>query len=127
MPENRQRSKRIQVRFSDEEFPIFQRNMEAAGFKQYEKYLRKLALYGAIYKVDFSDVKEHTIALNKIGTNINQIAKKGNEYRLNQTDLAEVKLLLQQLIQGEKAIIRMATDIHQMRNMSGNNNNSSDL
>ena len=37
-----------------------------------------MALDGMIVKIDLSEVKENTVAINRIGNNINQIAKRMN-------------------------------------------------
>lgn len=113
--QNRTRSKRIQVRFTDEEYNQVRKRMDSVGYNNFEKYMRKLALEGAIYAVDLTEIKAFTLALSRVGTNINQIAKKAQEYRINQTDIAEVQRLMKQLVDAGKAIVQMAIDIHRLK------------
>ena len=54
--------------------------MQVSGIQNKSAYLRKMALDGYIIHIDFSEFKEFVIALNRIGNNLNQIAKVANTY-----------------------------------------------
>ncbi len=89
---NRQRN--IQKKFfvSELENKIIEKNMRKANLQNFSTYARKSCLDKKIYTVDFSSLKEimSTIAqanleVNRIGNNLNQIAKHLNESEQNQT------------------------------------------
>lgn len=63
----------------DKELDLISKKMEEMGMTNRSEYLRKMALQGYIIKRDFSHIDNLVYELNKIGTNINQIAKKVNE------------------------------------------------
>lgn len=89
---NRQRN--IQKKFfvSELENKIIEKNMREANLRNFSTYARKSCLDKKIYTVDFSSLKEimSTIAhanleVNRIGNNLNQIAKYLNESEQNKT------------------------------------------
>lgn len=89
---NRQRN--IQKKFfvSELENKIIEKNMREANLQNFSTYARKSCLDKKIYTVDFSSLKEimSTIAqanleVNRIGNNLNQIAKYLNESEQNKT------------------------------------------
>ena len=55
-------------------------------------------LYGFVYDIDYSDLREYNYTLGKISGNLNQIAKRmnstGNVYK---ADVEEVKKLMKQV------------------------------
>ena len=61
-------------------------------------YLRKMAIDGYVIQVDHSDIKAMTAEIQKIGININQIARRanatGNVYR---EDIEEIKGVLNEI------------------------------
>ena len=55
-------------------------------------YLRKMAIDGYVIQVDHSDIKEMTAQIQKIGVNINQIARRANATgNVYQEDIEEIK------------------------------------
>lgn len=73
------------VRFSKEELDVVKRKMDELGYSSRSSYIRKTAMYGFIVKTNAQSFEELTSAfhkveyeINKIGTNINQIARKLN-------------------------------------------------
>jgi hypothetical protein len=76
------RSRNVQIKFylTTEEVEFLEKKMQAAGTKNKSAYLRKMALDGYIIHQNFSELKDFTIALCKIGNNLNQIAKVANTY-----------------------------------------------
>ena len=56
------------------------------------KYMRKVAVDGYIIKQDYSHLDDMIYELNKIGNNINQIAKVGNaNNHISSQDIKEIK------------------------------------
>ena len=74
------RDKEIRVKVTDEELQYAKDKAECCGLTMSE-YIRKVIKDGVVIKLETCDIKALTIELNKIGTNINQIAKQANETR----------------------------------------------
>jgi len=53
--------------------------MEQLGTGNFGAYARKILIDGYIIKKDYSEIKKLTAELGKIGSNINQLAKRANE------------------------------------------------
>ncbi|MGV8956242.1 plasmid mobilization protein [Lactococcus lactis] len=97
MPKNRKR--RTQLHFyvnPDEEFMI--REKAASCHKNLSDYLRTISIKGAIYEVNFHEIDEFSKQLsqlqfefNRIGNNINQVAKKVN--LIDEVDQEDVEVL----------------------------------
>lgn len=89
---NRQRNIPKFFRVSELENQIIEKRMQEANLKNFGDFVRKSCLDKKIYTVDFSSLKEimSTIAqanleVNRIGNNLNQIAKHLNESEQNNT------------------------------------------
>lgn len=80
MEEGRKRNQSVLLRFSNAEMDFLQLKMREAGIRNREAYLRKMALDGYIINIDFSELKELINAFNRVGNNLNQIAKVANTY-----------------------------------------------
>lgn len=97
MPKNRER--KIPFQFyvnSDEEFII--REKAASCHKNISAYLRTIAIKGAIHEVNFQELDEFSKQLsqlrfefNRIGNNINQVAKKVN--LIDEVDQEDMEVL----------------------------------
>ena len=74
--------------------------------KSKSTFLRRLILYGFVYDIDYSDLREYNYTLGKIIGNLNQIAKRmnamGNVYK---ADVEEVKKLMKQVWDTQKAML----------------------
>lgn len=80
---NRTRNIVLRVPVTAEERAMIERKMQQMGTGCFSVYARKMLIDGYVIRLDYSDVKAMTAELQKIGTNINQIAK-----RVNATGLA---------------------------------------
>lgn len=82
---NRNRKNGKLIYFSDEELEVINQNMEMLEMENLSEYIRSMALKGKKIKFEFNgyvrELEKIIIELNKIGTNINQIAKITNERR----------------------------------------------
>ncbi len=97
MPKNRKR--KVHLNFyvnTDEEFMI--REKAASCHKNLSDYLRTISIKGAIYEVNFHEIDEFSKQLsqlqfefNRIGNNINQVAKKIN--LIDEVDQEDVEIL----------------------------------
>ncbi len=74
------RKRKIQIKFyvTEEERALIEQKMKLVPTRNMAAYLRKIAIDGYIIQTDHSDIKGMTAEIQKIGVNINQIAKRVN-------------------------------------------------
>ena len=94
----RQRTVQIKFRVTGEERALIEQKMKLIPTDNMAAYLRKIAIDGYIIHVDHSDIKAMTAEIQKIGVNVNQIARRvnatGNVYA---EDIAEIKGALEEI------------------------------
>lgn len=91
------------IRVTPEENRLLRERMSLYDFKNFNTYARYLLLTGEIIQVDFSELTKLRTAINRIGTNINQLARYVNtseevsleQYQELQANLLEVKQLME--------------------------------
>lgn len=97
MEKNRSRTHKINVFLSDREFEIFEKKIAKLGISKSE-YIRNCILFGFPgRKTNFSDEEADRIVyeMNRIGNNVNQIARYVNkEHDAQQAEIEEVKNLV---------------------------------
>ena len=76
--DGRKRTIQIKFRVTAEERALIEQKMKLVPTKNMAAYLRKIAIDGYIIQTDHSDIKAMTAEIQKIGVNINQIAKRVN-------------------------------------------------
>ena len=94
------RKRNIQMKFyvTEEEKRLIDEKMAQLPTRRYGAYLRKMAIDGYIIQIDHSDIKKMTAELQKIGVNINQIAKRANATgNVYQEDIEEIKGALKEI------------------------------
>lgn len=97
-----ERKRSIQLKFyvTEQERTLIEEKMKLLLTDNMGAYLRKMAIDGYIIQLDYSAIKEQTAEIQKIGVNVNQIAKRvnatGNAY---QEDLEEIKGALDKIWQ----------------------------
>jgi hypothetical protein len=92
----------IHIRLSEKEKDVIRQKAKAAGCKSISDYMRKIALKGLIITLkndlDFPSMKnldDQYFQLRRIGTNVNQIARKINEKsRYSQEDRELLKKII---------------------------------
>ena len=102
---NRKRNVQIKFRVTEEERSLIEEKMKQVPTRNMEAYLRKMAINGYIIQIngyiiqiDHSDIKKMTAVLQKIGVNINQIAKRANATgNVYQEDIEEIKGALKEI------------------------------
>ena len=72
---NRVRNIVLRVPVTAQEREMIELKMQQMGTRCFSVYARKMLIDGYVIKIDYSDIKAMTAELQKIGTNINQIAK----------------------------------------------------
>lgn len=96
--ENRKRQKMVNIRLSDEEYEAVQGKADKMGMTV-PAYLRELALRQKIRPplIDKDGALEISKQVRAIGNNINQMAKKANEGKVQVLDLRLVKIELNEI------------------------------
>ena len=74
------RKRTVQVKFyvTEEERKLIEEKMKLVPTSNMAAYLRKIAIDGYIIQVDHTDIKAMTAEIQKIGVNVNQIARRVN-------------------------------------------------
>ena len=103
---NRERKNELKIYLSDDEQYILEQKVKASGMRDKSSFPRHQLLYGYVYDIDYSELREYNAALGKIGNNLNQIAKRmnatGNVYA---ADVKQVKELMNQVWQTQKSML----------------------
>lgn len=97
-----ERKRDIQVKFyvTEQERVLIEEKMKLLSTDNLGAYLRKMAIDGYIIQVDYSAIKEQTAEIQKIGVNVNQIAKRVNATgSVYEQDLKEIKGALEKIWQ----------------------------
>ena len=76
--ENRKRNVHIIVRVTEDERALIEEKMKQIPTMNLSAYSRKMLIDGYIIVLDLQEVKTHTAQLQKIGVNVNQIARRIN-------------------------------------------------
>ena len=94
----RKRTLQIKFRVTEEERALIEQKMKLVPTRNMEAYLRKMAIDGYIIQIDYADIKAMTAEIQKIGVNINQIAKRVNATdSVYQEDIEEIKGVLAEI------------------------------
>ncbi len=76
--QNRTRAEQLIIRVTPEERELIQKKMRQYGTENFSLYARKMLLDGYVIQVDLSKFQPLADEVNKIGVNINQIARAAN-------------------------------------------------
>ena len=101
------------MRVTPQENELIKQRMAYHNFSNFNTYARYMLLTGEVVKVDYSELIKLRTEINRIGTNINQLAKYVNtneevsleNYQSLQASLLEVKRLMDENFDKEVAII----------------------
>ncbi|MGT2755470.1 plasmid mobilization relaxosome protein MobC [Streptococcus ovis] len=95
---NRKRSIRKEVYFTEQEYQQVKYTMEQMKAPTFQYYAKNQLVQGKLVQIDFSELKALRVAVNRIGGNINQIAKHANENQeISTEELAQVLAYLSEL------------------------------
>ena len=104
---DRTRKNELKIYLIDNEKYILDRKVELSKRKSVSDYIRTLILFGFVYDVDYSYLRQYNETLGKISGNLNQIAKRissaGNVY---EEDIAEVKAIMDEAWRMQKAMLK---------------------
>jgi len=94
----RKRDISLGFRVSEEEKELIMKKMYQLGTDNFNAYAIKMLIDGYVIKHDFKELKTLTAELGKIGSNVNQIAKRANETRtVYEEDIKDVLRMLHQI------------------------------
>ena len=97
--DGRKRTVQIKFRVTEAERDLILEKMKLIPTRNMAAYLRKIAIDGYIMQVDHTDIKAMTAEIQKIGVNVNQIAKRVNSTgSVYQEDIEEIKGVLRHFI-----------------------------
>ena len=93
---NRYIEKKIRLRPDENNYII--NKMDNAGRKNFNAFALEMLIQGQVTIVDFKTLNDLKIAIDRVGKNINQIAKKVNESGdISKSDIDETKNLLKEI------------------------------
>lgn len=87
------RNRPFQIKFnvSAKEKELIDKKQEQTGIENKGAFYRKMIIDGYVINTDVSAIKDVTIAMNRIGNNINQIARRTNQTgNIYKEDLQEI-------------------------------------
>ena len=103
---NRKRTNPVQFYLDDDEQYILDEKFRLSGMKNKSDFLRKLILYGYVYDVDYSYLRNYNTELGRISSSLNQIAKRINSTgNIYQEDIDEVKELMNEVWRTQKSML----------------------
>ena len=103
---NRTRTNRNEFHLNDDEQYILDEKFRLSGMKSKSAFLRKLILYGYVYDVDYSYLRNYNTELGRISSSLNQIAKRINSTdHIYQEDMDEVKELMNEVWRTQKSML----------------------
>ena len=91
---NRNRTNPVQFYLSDDEQYILNTKFKASGMKSMSAFLRKLILYGYVYDVDYSYLRNYNTELGRISSR-----------NIYQEDIDEVKELMNEVWHTQKSML----------------------
>ena len=105
MPD-RTRPIRREICLNEQELSVIRHKMNQLGTNNFGAYARKMLIDGYIVHIDTGPVRAQTAELQKIGVNINQIARRINSTgTVYAQDLEDIKGALAQIWQLQRYIL----------------------
>ena len=103
---NRTRKIVLRVPVTPEEQELIRQKMALLHTRNFSAYARKMLIDGYVVHIDTIDIRAQTAELQKIGVNINQIARRLNSTGpLYTQDVADIKGALAQIWQLQRYIL----------------------
>lgn len=102
------RSRKIQINFSvsEEEKALIDKKQKQSGIENKGAFYRKMLIDGYVINTDITAIKQVTVAMNRIGNNVNQIARYANQNRrINQKDITYLNERMDELWQFLKSTL----------------------
>ncbi len=108
MADNRNRKRRIPIRFfvDENELGIIRTKMAQIGTENMSAYLRKMAIDGYVIKLNMPELRELLSQMKRISNSENQIAKRLNTTgNLYEADIEEIKKNQAEIYEGIRKIL----------------------
>ena len=103
---NRTRNNPAFLWLTEDEKALIYQKMRQTGTDNFSAYARKMLIDGYVIQLDYSDVKKMTAEIQKIGVNINQIARRVNATStVYEADIQEIKERLAQIWQLQQSTL----------------------
>lgn len=103
---NRTRKIVLRVPVTPEEQELIRQKMALLHTRNFSAYARKMLIDGYVVHIDTTDIRAQTAELQKIGVNVNQIARRLNSMGpLYTQDVADIKGALAQIWQLQRYIL----------------------
>ena len=103
---NRTRKIVLRVPVTPEERELIRQKMALLHTRNFSAYARKMLIDGYVVHIDTTDIRAQTAELQKIGVNVNQIARRLNNMGpLYTQDIADIKGALAQIWQLQRYIL----------------------
>ncbi len=103
---NRTRKIVLRVPVTLEEQELIRQKMALLHTRNFSAYARKMLIDGYVVHIDTTDIRAQTAELQKIGVNVNQIARRLNSMEpLYTQDVADIKGALAQIWQLQRYIL----------------------
>ena len=103
---NRTRKIVLRVPVTPEEQELIRQKMALLHTRNFSAYARKMLIDGYVVHIDTTDIRAQTAELQKIGVNINQIARRINSTgTVYAQDLEDIKGALAQIWQLQRSIL----------------------
>jgi hypothetical protein len=101
------RNKQMNFRVTESEYQTIRKRMELTGIEKPGAYLRRMAMYGYVLRLDLSDLKEILRLVHINSNNLNQYAKKANETgSIYAADIEDLK-------NGQQEILKLLRNIYE--------------
>ena len=95
---NRTRKIVLRVPVTPEERELIRQKMALLHTRNFSAYARKMLIDGYVVHIDTTDIRAQTAELQKIGVNVNQIARRVNSTgSVYQEDIDEIKGVLNEI------------------------------
>ncbi|WP_285004898.1 plasmid mobilization protein [Lactococcus garvieae] len=86
------------VRFSQEENEYIKEKVKRSPFNNFQNFARLLLLSGEVKIVDYSELRHLNGEVNRIGNNINQLAKLAHQFEeISQEDVTDLLEVLEEV------------------------------
>ena len=96
--DGRKRTVQLKFRVTEAERDLILEKMKLIPTRNMAAYLRKIAIDGYIIQIDHSGINAMTAEIQKIGVNVNQIARRANATgNVYQEDIDEINGVLNEI------------------------------
>ena len=106
---SQEKATRIWVRVSVSDKARIRKRMNELGMSNLSEYARQMLLSGQVVKREYQELKGLTAQIGRIGSNINQIARRANESRVvSKSEVDQLVSLLSQVLRIVESGVREA-------------------